>query len=932
MDYVNLKVSRNEKGDSVRYKATLDWKDELKNNPPKKWRVELTENGKFIEDIWVSDENAWTAEFKPVPRKKGVKYFIQTDDPKRFVDELNKGKILTKTDVSLTNTENGLKATVNFGDDLLNGIPDRWFIILKKDEEEVERVVVNEKSDWSYTFKDISQKDNFEITQENPYKTLYKYGRNITEQFRRTEEVTPIIGRDVEIRRTTEILSAKGKNNAYLLGEAGVGKSALVEGVAQRIITGNIPDSLKGKEVFELDLASLTDKRTEDGGFTVRMTNLIEEIRLAGGKIITFIDEFHMIMGAAEDGGLDASNILKPALARGELHMIGATTNWEYKKFLEHDAALSRRFQVVSIEEPTVNQTVDILAGRRRGLESFHRVSIEDEALYEAARLSSRYMPHRNLPDKAIDVLDQAATATRLDIDSMPEQLSTQLSKLTFLKSAYEKEKNVRRKNSLEEEINKLTPIYEEGVKDWNIQKKILLHIQKQREALAKIQNKYQQEHIKGDSRDPDILAELSSEIQEKEELLKNARDQFISLHPMIDDVVDKDTILKAIETMTGIPVGELSESEIERLRNLEETIHKGLIGQDDAVKSVSNSIKRSRLGFSNPNKPIGSFLFLGPSGVGKTELAKVLSEQMFGTRNIFRLDMGSYKSADSITRLIGAPPGQDVHDIGGELTEHVKRNPYSLILLDELEKAHPDVYDVLLSLLEEGELRDSRGTVVNFRNTIIIMTTNLGAEVLLLNIDRKSGKLNKEGEIQIQALIRNADPSRGGRGFKPEFINRIDGIIYFYRLTDSEREEITRLKLEKLRKSALESQDIRVVYSKPIEHKSFPERGETYDVASYISGLLTDQEKDLGGRPIERYITAELNDEIVEMMLSEELKKGDNLLIDVSYKNTGSEFYIDERDGKRRYLPPQLTLKKISDHKYNQLLEEDAIYQKYKD
>lgn len=702
---------------------------------------------------------------------------------------------------------------------------------------------------------------------EQQYNALDKYAKNLND-LASNGKLDPVIGRDEEIRRVLHILSRRTKNNPILVGEPGVGKTAIAEGIAHRIVNGDVPENLKTKTIYALDMGALMAGAKYRGEFEERLKAVVKEVTASDGQIILFIDEIHTLVGAGKtDGAMDAANILKPALARGELRAVGATTLAEYQKYFEKDKALERRFQLVLIEEPNPEDAVSILRGLKERYENYHKVRIMDEAILSAVELSDRYVTERFLPDKAIDLIDEAAAKLRLEMDSMPEELDElerKLRQLEIEREAIKREKDEAKLSQLNEQIANITEERNAIKAKWQEEKGLVDRVQEIKKDIEQYKLEAERAEREGDY---GRVAEIRyGKIQAAEEQLEQLKKEIAALNAkgsrLMKEEVDAEDIAEIVAKWTGIPVSRMLESEREKLLRLEEELHERVVGQDEAIAAVSDAIRRSRAGLQDPNRPIGSFIFLGTTGVGKTETAKALAELLFNDENaLIRIDMSEYQERHAVSRLIGAPPGYVGYDEGGQLTEAVRRRPYSVILLDEIEKAHPDAFNILLQVLDDGRLTDNKGRVANFKNTIIIMTSNIGSDIIQANFEKVSeanvDEVTDKTKVEVMQVLRQA--------VRPEFLNRVDETILYKPLLRKEINGIVDIQLQYL-KQLLAKQQIEVDY--------------TPDLVDWLAEVGFDPQ--FGARPLKRVIQRELVNQLSKKILANEIQPGQHVMLDV--------------------------------------------------
>lgn len=714
-----------------------------------------------------------------------------------------------------------------------------------------------------------------QVNSQNNYDSLNRYARNLNE-LASSGKLDPVIGRDDEIRRVLQILSRRTKNNPILIGEPGVGKTAIAEGLAQRIVHGDVPENLKSRKVYSLDMGALIAGAKYQGEFEERLKNVVKEVVDSQGEIVLFIDEIHTLVGAgASSGAMDAANILKPALARGELQAVGATTLSEYQKYFEKDKALERRFQIVMVDEPSEESAISILRGLKEKYENHHQVRILDEAIIAAVELSVRYISNRFLPDKAIDLVDEAASRLRLQINSLPEELENiqrKIRQLEIEREAIKRENDKQKIETLTQVISELNTERDRIKSRWETERSFIEKIQKEKKNIEKYRHEAEVAERDGNY---GLVAELRyGKIPNSESNIESAKEELKKIqgdNPLINEVVSAEDIAEIVSRWTGIPVNKMLQSERDKLLNLEKELHKRVVGQDEAIVAVSDAIRRSRAGLQDARRPIGSFIFLGTTGVGKTELAKALAEFLFDDENnMVRIDMSEYQERHSVSRLIGAPPGYVGYDESGQLTEAVRRKPYSVVLLDEIEKAHQDVYNILLQILDDGRLTDNKGRLVDFKNTIIIMTSNLGAMAIQEMMTKNQERRTKNEELEVQSSEADFDEMRNKvmeilRQFmKPEFLNRIDDIIMFTPLSREQIINVVAMQFNTLKKM-LKKNNIDIEM--------------TSEAMRYVAETSFDVR--YGARPVKRMMQRELINELSKMILSDKVNKEKPIVVD---------------------------------------------------
>ncbi|MGM0648650.1 MAG: ATP-dependent chaperone ClpB [Bacteroidota bacterium] len=825
------------------------------------------ENAHLLKAMFAEDQNMISYLFK--------KLGVNTENIRLAVDKIIES--LPKVSGGEQYLSRGLNQTLQKAQQLIGKSKDEYvalehlLLAMLEGQDDVGRLLKDsgvQKKELEAAIGDMRQGSSVQSqSAEDTYRALDRYANNLNEMAR-SNKLDPVIGRDDEIRRVLQILSRRTKNNPVLVGEAGVGKTAIAEGIAHRIIDGDVPENLKNKTIYSLDMGALIAGAKYKGEFEERLKSVVKEVKGSEGEVILFIDEIHTLVGAGGgQGAMDAANILKPALARGELRAVGATTVKEYQKYFEQDKALERRFQMVTVDEPSVEEAVAILRGLKERYETHHQVRILDDAVIAAVQLSHRYISDRQLPDKAIDLIDEAASKLRLEINSVPEELDEverEIRQHEIAREAFKREKNKEKLEEAEKDLANLNEKKNEIKTRWQAEKDLVDKVQKQKQQIQQLDHEAAQAERSGDY---GRVAELRyGKIKETQQQLKQTQQELKEMQAngaVINEEVGADEIADVVSRWTGIPVNKMLQSERDKLLKLEEELHKRVVGQDDAIKAVADAIRRSRAGLQDQRRPVGSFIFLGTTGVGKTELARALAEFLFDDENnMVRIDMSEYQERHAVSRLIGAPPGYVGYEESGQLTEAVRRKPYSVILLDEIEKAHPDTFNILLQVLEDGQLTDNKGRKADFKNTIVIMTSNIGSHLIMEKLQHLSD--HNRDQVLIDTKTQVFEHLK--KSIRPEFLNRIDDIIMFTPLTQSEINDIVRLQMGVVQKM-LQANEIQLTY--------------TDDAVDLIGRMGYDPQ--YGARPVKRVVQRMMLNELSKMIISGEIDKSQTVKVDAS-------------------------------------------------
>lgn len=825
------------------------------------------ENAHLLKAMFAEDQNMISYLFK--------KLGVNTENIRLAVDKIIES--LPKVSGGEQYLSRGLNQTLQKAQQLIGKSKDEYvalehlLLAMLEGQDDVGRLLKDsgvQKKELEAAIGDMRQGSSVQSqSAEDTYRALDRYANNLNEMAR-SNKLDPVIGRDDEIRRVLQILSRRTKNNPVLVGEAGVGKTAIAEGIAHRIIDGDVPENLKNKTIYSLDMGALIAGAKYKGEFEERLKSVVKEVKGSEGEVILFIDEIHTLVGAGGgQGAMDAANILKPALARGELRAVGATTVKEYQKYFEQDKALERRFQMVTVDEPSVEEAVAILRGLKERYETHHQVRILDDAVIAAVQLSHRYISERQLPDKAIDLIDEAASKLRLEINSVPEELDEverEIRQHEIAREAFKREKNKEKLEEAEKDLANLNEKKNEIKTRWQAEKDLVDKVQKQKQQIQQLDHEAAQAERSGDY---GRVAELRyGKIKETQQQLKQTQQELKEMQAngaVINEEVGADEIADVVSRWTGIPVNKMLQSERDKLLKLEEELHKRVVGQDDAIKAVADAIRRSRAGLQDQRRPVGSFIFLGTTGVGKTELARALADFLFDDENnMVRIDMSEYQERHAVSRLIGAPPGYVGYEESGQLTEAVRRKPYSVILLDEIEKAHPDTFNILLQVLEDGQLTDNKGRKADFKNTIVIMTSNIGSHLIM----EKLQHLNDHNRDQVLIDTKTQVFEHLKKSIRPEFLNRIDDIIMFTPLTQSEINDVVRLQMGVVQKM-LQANEIQLTY--------------TDDAVDLIGRMGYDPQ--YGARPVKRVVQRMMLNELSKMIISGEIDKSQTVKVDAS-------------------------------------------------